>query len=45
VRRPSLSPTDLAHLVQEQAAAIAALPQAAATLNRTLVAFAHLRRP
>ena len=36
-----MSATDLARMVQEQAAAIAALPQAAATLNRTLVAFAQ----
>jgi ABC-type transporter Mla subunit MlaD len=41
VKRPSISPADIARLVQEQAAAIAALPQAATTLNRTLVAFAQ----
>jgi hypothetical protein len=41
VRRPPISPSDIARLVQQQAAAIAALPQAAATLNRTLVTFAQ----
>jgi chromosome condensin MukBEF ATPase and DNA-binding subunit MukB len=41
MRRPSISPTDVARTLQEQAAAIAALPHAAATLNRTLVTFAQ----
>jgi ABC-type transporter Mla subunit MlaD len=35
-----MSPTDVAKALQEQAVALAALPQAAATLNRTLTAFA-----
>ena len=39
MKPPFVSPGELARLVQEQAAALAALPQAAATLNRTLVAF------
>jgi hypothetical protein len=41
VKAPFISPADLSKLVSEQAAAIASLPQAAATLNRTLVAFAQ----
>jgi hypothetical protein len=41
VKTPFVSPVDVAKLVQEQAVAIASLPQAAATLNRTLVAFAQ----
>lgn len=41
MKAPFVSPSDVARLVQEQAAAIAALPQAAATLNRTLVTFAQ----
>jgi hypothetical protein len=41
VKGPFVSPTELARLVQEQAAAVAALPQAATTLNRTLTAFAQ----
>jgi DNA repair ATPase RecN len=41
VKAPFVSPSELAKLVQEQAAAVAALPQAAATLNRTLTAFAQ----
>jgi chromosome condensin MukBEF ATPase and DNA-binding subunit MukB len=41
VKLPFISPTSIAKAVQEQAAAVAALPQAAATLNRTLVAFAQ----
>lgn len=41
MKRPSISPFDVARALQEQAAAIAALPQAAATLNRTLVTFAQ----
>lgn len=41
MKAPFVSPIDLAKAVQEQAAAIAALPQAAATLNRTLLAFAQ----
>jgi hypothetical protein len=41
VKTPFVSPADVAKIVQEQALAIAALPQAAATLNRTLVAFAQ----
>jgi hypothetical protein len=41
VKTPFVSPTGVAKLVQEQAAALVALPQAAATLNRTLVTFAQ----
>jgi hypothetical protein len=41
VKTPFVSPADVAKIVQEQAAALVALPQAAATLNRTLVAFAQ----
>jgi hypothetical protein len=41
VKAPFLSPADVAKAVQEQAAALIALPQAAATLNRTLLAFAQ----
>lgn len=41
MKAPFVSPTDVAKAVQEQAVALVALPQAAATLNRTLVAFAQ----
>lgn len=41
MKAPFVSPSDVAKAVQEQAAAIASLPQAAVTLNRTLVAFAQ----
>jgi hypothetical protein len=41
VKTPFVSPTDVAKMVQEQAVAIASLPQAAATLNKTLIAFAQ----
>jgi ABC-type transporter Mla subunit MlaD len=41
VKAPFVSPTDVAKALQEQAVALVALPQAAANLNRTLLAFAQ----
>jgi ABC-type transporter Mla subunit MlaD len=41
MKSPFVSPGDVAKALQEQAVALVALPQAAATLNRTLVAFAQ----
>lgn len=41
MKTPFGSPAELARAMQEQAVALVALPQAAATLNRTLITFAQ----
>ncbi|MBV9487771.1 MAG: hypothetical protein JO246_17190 [Frankiaceae bacterium] len=41
MKTPFVSPADVAKALQEQALALAALPQAASNLNKTLVAFAQ----
>jgi ABC-type transporter Mla subunit MlaD len=41
VKTPFVSPADVAKALQEQAVALASLPQAATNLNKTLVAFAQ----